>query len=396
MTESKRQLFAKALSELLTKTYGSVDEVSGDSRLSTYYCYFRAQGRGFCAVNDYEISAIKAGILTFGLLFHSLHCKSTDTLTIFLPATIDPSVRSRFQRLSSCLRVKVELFQLSYYLVKMERLTIPAIQDIIAQPGNDIVARHDTNAFHKSLDPAHSGHAVDIISEVKRLSPLVRAYYFNRAVSFRIKGLEFARLLTPQDRTKWKLQVGVENKKSCPVDIPLPDNTSSAVRGFAHKLTTRRVARRGNKTEYYKRQPESWLESIILENPSLIDPDLAVVHTQVATDRSATLGNDVRRYIDALGLMRDGRLVVIELKITPNIHAVLQVLDYWIWTEQNKAMLQTSNYFPNLNIDTSKPTRLIIAAPEGAFHTHTLVIAGTLLDSIRVELVPLPKRWREL
>lgn len=93
MTESIRRLFARALSDRLHKSYGPVKELTGDSRLSTYYCYFLAQGRAFTSVNDFEEPTVMGGLLTFGLLFHSFYCQPTDTLTILIPARVDPLSR---------------------------------------------------------------------------------------------------------------------------------------------------------------------------------------------------------------------------------------------------------------------------------------------------------------
>lgn len=396
MHEKERRLgFSQALQAKLTEWYGPVVEITGDSRLSKYYCYFRANNQSIVAINDFEPTKAVEGILTFAVLFREFHHKESEKLTLLLPATSEPAAIARLQLRLSCVKYDTELLQLDYYLAGMHSLPIPSIHKLVSQPSEEVARRYDQVAFFEELGLA-SGFASDVINEIKRLSPLVDTYYFKGSVSFRINGLEFARLMTPQDKAKWRLHVGVGSKAAHTVDTPLPSGASKAVRELAQKVATYRVPDGNKKSTLYKLQPEHWLESIILKTPSLLSPDIRSMYTQVATDRVAGTSKDVRHYIDALCIHSNGGLSVVEIKVAADVHAVFQVIDYWLWVERNKTKLQAHNYFPDHALNTSLATKVYLVAPEGQFHPHLEHVIRALRPEIFFEIVPLPKKWREL
>ena len=77
----------------------------------------------------------------------------------------------------------------------------------------------------------------------------------------------------------------------------------------------------------YRMQPERWLESILRENLEPLDAHLDASH--IYTQVPAFVAGD-RGMLDLLGVLRDGRLAVIELKADEDLHLALQGLDYWI------------------------------------------------------------------
>ena len=82
-----------------------------------------------------------------------------------------------------------------------------------------------------------------------------------------------------------------------------------------------------------------------------------------------------RGIIDLLGVTRDGRLVVLELKASEDIHLVMQAVDYWLrvrW-HQNQDDFRRYGYFPDVPL-LAKPPLLFLVAPGFRFHPSTDIV----------------------
>ena len=86
---------------------------------------------------------------------------------------------------------------------------------------------------------------------------------------------------------------------------------------------------------FYRAAPEAWLESLLRRDITKLDPGLIIapLHAQFRTARGAKLGISP---IDLLALRQDGRLVVIELKVSEDREHVLQGADYWRRVEAHR------------------------------------------------------------
>ena len=100
----------------------------------------------------------------------------------------------------------------------------------------------------------------------------------------------------------------------------------------------------------YRRHPETWLASQVRRRLDLIDGDLLAkpLYGQVPT----VAGPD-RGIIDLLACDRRGRLAVIELKASEDIHLPLQALDYWMRVKWHldRGEFSARGYFPDVNLD---------------------------------------------
>ena len=131
----------------------------------------------------------------------------------------------------------------------------------------------------------------------------------------------------------------------------------------------------------------------MLRDVTRIDPELSgdFVYQQVP----AFAGGD-RGVIDLLGLGRDGRLAVIELKLTEEINLPMQGLDYWLrvkWLAE-RGEFRERGYFAGREI-SALPPRLYLACPAFRFHSSTDVMFRYLDPSIEIVQVGLNQQWRE-
>ena len=77
----------------------------------------------------------------------------------------------------------------------------------------------------------------------------------------------------------------------------------------------------------YRGAPERWLESIVLEDPAQLDAQLDARHFY---SQVPALAAGDRGVLDLLGITRQGRLVVIELKASEDLQLPVQAVDYWL------------------------------------------------------------------
>ena len=204
-----------------------------------------------------------------------------------------------------------------------------------------------------------------------------------RAVSWRFRGLEFARY-----------EAGL---------MRVADDTGNLVPAGAQPvLVSARIEelRRFRQPEppdarhpLYRAQAERWLESMILEDPGRIEPrlDPRFVYSQVPafsfTDRAV---------LDLLGATRDGRLVVLELKVDEDLQLLPQALDYWLRVRWHREQgdLESLGYFRGLPLADRLPL-LYLVAPGLRFHPATETLLRFVSREVEVVRVGLNENWRQ-
>jgi len=204
-----------------------------------------------------------------------------------------------------------------------------------------------------------------------------------RAVSWRFRGLEFARY-----------EAGM---------VRVPEDSGELIAAGARpKLIASRLEdlRRFRQPEppdarhpLYRAQAERWLESMILEDPARIEPrlDPQFVYSQVPafsfTDRAV---------LDLLGATRDCRLVVLELKVDEDMQLLPQALDYWLRVRWHREQgdLESLGYFPGLPLADRLPL-LYLVAPGLRFHPATETLLRFVSREVEVVRVGLNESWRQ-
>ncbi len=142
----------------------------------------------------------------------------------------------------------------------------------------------------------------------------------------------------------------------------------------------------------YRQQPEAWLESQVRSGLERVDPGLlpAPVYGQVPA-----LAGGERGIIDLVAADRDGRVIVLELKASEDIHFPLQTLDYWMRVKWHldRGEFSQQGYFPGLAL-RADPPRLLLVAPALDFHPKTETILRFFAPRIEVERIGLAAGWR--
>jgi hypothetical protein len=204
--------------------------------------------------------------------------------------------------------------------------------------------------------------------------------------SVRVRGLEVARL---EGRVAPRVDFGLEGSYR-----RLNEQNQEEFRQLVKSVLALRQARsRDPSHEFYRLQPERWLESLVVQDVTRIDPSLSADH--VYPQVPAFAGAD-RGVIDILGATRQGRLAVIELKLHEEINLLMQGLDYWLRVKwlNDRGQFREFGYFPGLEISPGPPL-LYMVCPAFRFHSTFGRMVRYLDPRVELMQVGLNDGWRE-
>jgi len=149
----------------------------------------------------------------------------------------------------------------------------------------------------------------------------------------------------------------------------------------------------------YRAAAERWLESLALADITTIDARLDPQHVYPQVPALSGSGPDSagagRGVLDLLGVTREGRLAVIELKASEDIHLALQGMDYWLrvrWHLQ-QGDFPRYGYFSGVELQP-KPPLLYLVAPGFRFHPATDTLLRYILPEVECVRVGLNEDWR--
>jgi len=229
------------------------------------------------------------------------------------------------------------------------------------------------------------------LEAMKQIAPRAEVVVLSTAeISFRIEGLEFARAEAAADtgfRVAERIIFG-----AAPAEYELNPQTEPLLRELVRQLTENRTQRQ-RLHPFYRMASESWLESVVRRELGRLDErlDPAWVYEQVPAFSSGD-----RAMIDLLGITRDGRLAVIELKADEDLHLAMQGLDYWArvrWHHRRNEFRQFG-YFAGRELSPLDPI-LLLAAPALHVHTATDTLLRHLSPEIDWRLIALDEHWRD-
>jgi hypothetical protein len=207
----------------------------------------------------------------------------------------------------------------------------------------------------------------------------------SHVVSFRIRGLEFAKLSLKRPES---LTFGVGKQ-----DLVTTSSDWERVEELVSEIVRqRRCSPQDQRNVFYRLQAERWLESLILQDIQLIDPGLdpRYVYPQVP----AFLGSD-RGMIDILSVTKQGRLAVLELKVSEDIQLPIQGLDYWLrvrWHQLRHEFVR-KGYFHGVEASQEAPV-LYFVSPQFCYHDTFPRIIKYFDPSVPLVQVGINEDWR--
>jgi hypothetical protein len=299
------------------------------------YSRFIAGNHAVIAVDPQESSAVVNGIMRAALLWAPLMRRP---VVVIVP-------HGRHQTLSARLRI-----------MKSPR----GITDWVTWDGETLRKMEDTEADPETR--VHEFELPDVSDEVERICAIAPGllhavpHIAGKAISIRLRGIEIARV--SREGTTYPLGEPIEK--------------------VAKEIE--QVRRHGSRNPLAQAHQERWLESNLIGVIRQIIPSIDVRH--IYPQVPSFVGEE-RNIIDLLTVTEDGRLVVVEIKASPDPDLPFQALDYWIAVERHRKsgdFLQ-KGYFAGRTLK-NEPALLVLVAPLLAFHKT----AGRLIATLPAEL----------
>ena len=381
-----REQFCDRLRRILTDRFPdeTVDSLvtSADLHRSISGSYTRglvhrgSEAYAVLAASPNEDGSTLDGILTFGLIWLD-HVRdrakrhSVRGLRLFLPRGNSAVTAHRMTALAS--PQEIELYEYDPLYWRVRRIAVSDAGNLSTW----IVPRREVDQALAVVLPE--------AERIRRLAPeaiRMGVAAATQEVTLRFRGLEFAR---------WRLGamwfgLGDHQELLTPERWPALETLVRQMETHRHPLAS------DTKHRFFRAQPERWLETMVAADPARIDArlDPRHIYTQVPAFSSGD-----RAIIDLLGVTRDGRLAVIELKAGEDIQLVMQAVDYWLrvrW-HQSQDDFRRYGYFPDVALQT-KPPLLFLVAPGFRFHPSSDIVLRYLSPQIEIARVGLGENWR--
>lgn len=145
---------------------------------------------------------------------------------------------------------------------------------------------------------------------------------------------------------------------------------------------------------FYRNAGEAWLESLLRRDITRLDPGLIIapLHAQFRTTRGGVAGV---RPVDLLALRHDGRLAVIELKISEARDHVLQGADYWqrVEAHRRRGHISRAKLFGDRRI-RDEPPLIYLVAPTLRVHPSFNTLARSIAPDIEMYRFDINEDWR--
>jgi len=339
-----------------------------------------SHGWALIAASPEESAATVEGILAAGLLWldwtrsHTA-LRAIEGLRVFVPEGGAAVLRERLLAISTQ-SARIEIFEMRGPDPEMRKIPISDAGNIQSW----LVARRDVESV--------IAKAQDALGRIRAMWPAtgekidVRPSPDAKEVAFCHRGLEFARW------TREGLLFGIGNARK-----PLTERSERQFERILHQLRLHRNPQARDVNHWmYRAAPERWLESMVIDEPTRLDAQLdeRFFYSQMPAFTSSGRG-----VIDLLGITRQGRLVVIELKAKQDIQLPLQAVDYWLRVRRHQLQgdFQKGGYFGGFDVDPRPPLVWLVASGF-QFHPTTATLMKYLSPEIQITRIGLNEKWR--
>jgi hypothetical protein len=337
--------------------------------------FLRRGNQAIAAIGASENAIDPDGVLSFGLIWLDYLRRretrlSVGTLAVFVPIGAENT---------TCHRVRYLNRDAAQYRVFVHGA---GILEEPVEPG-------DYTNFSTRLDPFCTPAAdpelcawIDRLAAIDGVEPRHRP---DGTVSLAVRGLEFARTCGST------LLFGIDERQAIHLfNARQLSEIENLARGLAR---LRNAAADDRNNPLYLRHPEAWLESQVREAASRLDASIRDVPLYGQAPQFAA---GSRGILDILGVDCDGRLVVIEVKASEDIHLPLQALDYWMRVKWHleRGEFEGRGYFPGVPL-RSGPPRLLLVAPALDFHPANEIVLRYFSSEIQVERIGVGIQWRQ-
>jgi hypothetical protein len=228
-----------------------------------------------------------------------------------------------------------------------------------------------------------SRRTVDWVNRLAVIEGVERRDRPDGSVTLAVRGLEFARISGDE------LLFGFDRWHAAGSEAHIEE--AEQIAREIGRMRHPRAMDRGN--PLFLRHPEAWLEAQVRRQIESLD---AMIYPHPLYGQVPQFAGGERGIIDLLGVDRNGRLAVLELKAQQDIHLPLQALDYWMRVKWHldRQEFAGRGYFPGIALSSMVP-RLILVAPSVEYHPTNETVLKYFSEEVPVERVGVGLEWRQ-
>jgi hypothetical protein len=382
-----REKFREKFGDLLRERFPAEEVLSLSAAADLEHSLSSRYTRGIVRTQGGEWAVLAAApgesadaiddMLTFGLIWldHARDKMKSGRLAglrLFLPEGAAHVVAHRLRALAPS--AAIELYGLNLTHERLRHLDAREIGNVVTR----LTPKRELEGILAQAQPQADA--------VRRIAPdaiSVNVVPGTRDVALRFRGAEFARWRN----STFFFGLGDHRQPLTPESRPTLLQLLKRLQAYRHPAAADR------NHPLYRMQPERWLEMEVAADASRVDArlDPRFLYTQVPAFSAGDRG-----VIDLLGVTRDGRLAILELKADEDVQLVFQAADYWLRVRRHQQQddIQRFGYFPGVQLRPDPPL-LFLVAPAIRFHPATGALLRHLSSEIEVARVGLAENWRQ-
>ncbi len=313
-----------------------------------------------------------------------------ETVWILAEKKLLKKVRKLHALLRENWKEHIKLWEISRQVVSSSKSQVPSPKSQIQNQKSGIIECSPLDIHHlwrekpSEISLTENTNISRIAQEIIKLAPeKIDVLFTKQGETLRFEGLPLARVRKTLSAEKcW---FGIERDKRI-LNEKLREDFFDLLENLE---TYRRFDSPNKRHALFEFAPEAWLEAILRRNIKRLDANLIL--SPLYNQFRAEAGK-----IDLLALRKDGRLIIIELKVAPDREMIFQAVDYWRKIELNrrKGNLQQAKLFGDLEI-ADAPTLCYLVAPTLSFHRDFNFLAQTVSPEIEIYRFDLAENWRE-
>lgn len=320
---------------------------------------------------------LSSALLWFGRTCERARAPYVQQLVLLVEKDLVKPLTVRIALLRTSLQSAIVIYELDQTWTELTHVVCPDLEELW---------KKRLTRFRPVAPPATSESAQAIIAEAPDAIDVLQARH---GETLRYFGLPFARVRRLMDcEHVW---FGVEGSRRGLLDEK-SEPEWAALLGNLH--AHRSALASDHRHALYRTAGEAWLESLLRRDISKLDPGLIVapLHAQFRTARGGRLGV---RPIDLLALRRDGRLVVIELKVSEDREHVLQGADYWqrVEAHRRRGHIWRARLFGERRISSESPL-VYLVAPTLRVHPSFQTLARLISPNVEMYRFDINEDWR--
>ena len=289
---------------------------------------------------------------------------------------VKPTIQ-RIALLRPGLRELIAVFEVDKQLSELEKVDVPLREELWKRR----LAR---------FPPVPQTDSSEVTKRLIALAPeAIDVVHARHGETLRYFGLPFARVRRVMESER--VWFGVEGSRRRMLD----EKTERECTNLLADLMEHRSANSSDHhNALYRNAGEAWLESLLRRDITRLDPGLLIapLHAQF---RIARGGAATVRPVDLLALRHDGRLAVIELKVSESREHVLQGADYWqrVEAHRRRGHIARAKLFGDRKI-SNEPPLIYLVAPTLRVHPAFNTLARAIAPDIEIYRFDINEDWR--